>query len=204
MAPIHESDIAEKRWNEAEWKHYELWEKVELRLRRRKRIWIGSTIALFLILSAVPILIDRIPKWAALTAINRLAREINHIKTEATIAKKAYRVRFVGGGSLSYVVEASESCAGTGGWTAIREKSLLGKDTAEKYAIVDSERGRTLNLPGLVDSFCYDYLSGGAHVLEGSSVVGFGIMPVKDLTEGRSDRLSLLLLSGPSAEIFFD
>ena len=34
MVPIYESDVAEERWSKSEWNHYELWEKVEQRVRR--------------------------------------------------------------------------------------------------------------------------------------------------------------------------
>jgi hypothetical protein len=107
-------------------------------------------------------------------------------------------------GSLNYVVESADSCAHAAGWSPVRERNLLDPKLSERYVLISADRGRSMNLPGLVDSLCYDYLSGSSHVVAGASLVGFGIAPVKDLTEDRNDRISLLLLSGPSAEIFFD
>ena len=50
MVPIHDTDVAEERWSQAEWENYELWEKVELKLKRKKQLWILATFLVFLAL----------------------------------------------------------------------------------------------------------------------------------------------------------
>lgn len=202
MPPIHETDVAEERWSQAEWEHYELWEKIETRMRRRKWMWIGATTALFFVLSAVPIVRDRYPKWISSVATRKLSQEINRIKREASLEHAAFRIRFEHG-TLSYVVEKSESCAQPHG-QAVRSGGLVGVSKLADYALLSPSQGSTLGIPGLVDSFCYDYLSGSDAVVRGERVVGFGVIPVKDLAEQRLERSSILLLTGPSAEVSFD
>jgi hypothetical protein len=75
---------------------------------------------------------------------------------------------------------------------------------ADKYMWLIPTRGTELGVSGLVGEFCYDYLAGSGAVLKGQDIIAFGIIPAKDLTEKHLDRLSVLLLSGPSAEISFD
>jgi len=202
MAPIHDTDIAEKRWSEAEWKHYELWEKVEHRLKKRKWLWIGLTVVLFLVLSAVPILIDKWPKWMTATATRRLAQEINKVKRDANLHHEAFRLRFFEE-NLSFVVEKGPNCTGTQ-WTQVRTGHLLDAKRASSFTHLSRSAGMDVGIPGLLDSFCYDYLAGSEPILRGESVVGFALAPVKDMTVRRMDRVSLLLLTGPSAEISFD
>ncbi len=198
MAPIHDTDVAEERWNQATWNQYELWEKVEHRARRKKRLWIAGTIGVFLLLSAVPILRDRWPKWASLGAARRLAREVNLMKREASVAHAAFRIRF--NGALEFQIEKSASCSEGG--AVVRKGSLREGDRG--YALIAPAAGEELGVPGLIESFCYDYLSGSEPVLKGRPLVGFGIIPVNDLAEKRTDRVSMLLLGGPSAEPSFD
>lgn len=50
MVPIYDSDVAEERWSKAEWRNYELWEKLEQRQIRKKRLWIMATILVFLMI----------------------------------------------------------------------------------------------------------------------------------------------------------
>lgn len=203
MVPIHDTDVAQERWSKAEWENYELWEKVELRLKRHRRLWILATFFLFLTLSAVPIVFERWPKWMTRSAARSLAQEINRIKREASLDRAAYRLKFIREGELSYVVERLPNCFAEKG-EVIRTDSLPPQGWQKPFSWVSTARGLELGVPGLVNEFCYDYLAGSGSVLKGESIVGFGIIPAKDLTEGRLDRLSILLLSGPSAEETFD
>jgi hypothetical protein len=213
MVPIYDSDIAEERWSEAEWSHYELWERVEQRIRKHNRIWIGATVVVFLLLSSVPIVIEQRPKWQSLSAVRRLGQEINQIKRESALSREAYRIRFEGGGSLSYVVEVGSHCSSGGGNQAnsevapvfrpLRTGSLLKSDVAS-FALLAREQGNQLNVPGLLESFCYDPLTGSSTSAGGESIAGFAVAPVNDLATGRIDRLSVILLSGPSVDISFE
>jgi hypothetical protein len=203
MVPIHDTDVAEERWSKAEWENYELWEKVELRLKRHKRLWILATGLLFVTLSAVPIMLERWPKWTTRSMAVLLGREVNRIKREAINDRSAYRIRFNQDAGLSYSIEKVPNCSETTGQVT-RTGSLQPKDSENAYAWFDPAVAKEMGIPGLVKEFCYDYLAGSGSVLKGESVVGFGIIPVKDLAEKKLDRMSLLLLSGPSAEISFD
>jgi hypothetical protein len=203
MAPIYDTDLADERFAKDEWNRYELWEKVEVRLRRRKRLWVGATCLVFLCLSSVPIVMDRLPKWRALAASRRLGQEINRIKREASREHAAFRIRFAGQGSLEYAVERASSCSDQSPRVERRGSLIMGS-TASGFALLTPEQGSSLGVQGFSDSICYDYLAGSDAILRDRPLVGFGIAPVNDLAEGRSDRLAILLASGPSAEISFE
>lgn len=202
MVPIYDSDVAEERWSRSEWGHYELWEKVEQRARRHNRLWIACTVVVFLALSSVPILMDRSSKWATLSSVRRLGQEINHMKREAAIEHAAYRIRFAGNGSLEYRIERVESCS-----DPESSGTLLGKHVlipGSGYVLLSPDHGESLGIPGLLEEFCYDPLRGSMANREGDTVSGFGVIPAADLGSGRLDRMSLLVLGGPSAEVSFE
>lgn len=203
MAPIYDTDIAQSRWDKANWENYELWEKVAHRHRRNRRMWIIATAVVFVLLSSVPIILDRWDKWSTLAASRRLAEEINRLKRDAGLDHAAYRLRFAGDGKLEYTIEKAKSCSDPGA-AVVRSGSLYGAQGLSKYVLVMPEAGSSVGIPGLLRDFCYDYLSGSDTVLKGDAVAGFGIIPVKDLAENRQDRLSILLLDGPSAVPMFD
>ena len=203
MVPIHDSDVAEKRWDEAEWRHYELWEKIEVRPRKRKWWWITLAVVLFLALSSVPVLMERWPKWVTLTAAGRLSREIGRMKRDTNVDRASFRIRFKDGAKLIFTVERAGSCSDTD-WLPVRTGALLGPEKLEHYAVVSTQQGGGLGIPGLMESFCYDYLAGSEALISGKGLTGFGIIPVKDLTEGRTGRMSIVLLNGQSAEISFE
>ena len=206
MVPIHDSDVADERWTKAEWEGYELWEKVELQERRKRRLWITATLLLFLILSAVPIAIEQLPKWIARSYSRQLAQEVNQLKREASIAKAPFRIRLVQTESeeqLQFVVEKVSDCKSSQG-DIVRRGSLSYRTVTSRFTWVFPTDGVELGVPGLLTQFCYDPLLGSDVILRGKPMEAFGIIPVKDLSEKRLDRMALLLLSGPSAETSFD
>ncbi|MGK5084959.1 hypothetical protein WDW37_16850 [Bdellovibrionota bacterium FG-1] len=203
MAPIYDTDLATERFAKDEWSNYELWEKVEVRLRRRKRFWIGAAVVAFLSLSSVPIVTDRLPQWKALAATRRLAQEINQLKREASQHHGAFRIRFLGGGSLAYRIERTFSCSATA-FEVVREGTLVTLSDLPKFVLLSPEQGANMGIRGFSESFCYDFLAGSDSVLRGETMVGFGIMPVNDVTQARSDRIAILLTAGPSGEISFE
>src|SRR5277367_3741280 len=144
MPPIHETDIASERWSKAEWSHYELWEKLELKLRRRKLIWISATVAVFLALSSVPIIIDRAPKWTAMSIARRLAQVINGMKSEASLKHQAHRIRFAADGSLSYEIERSNSCAATDSGEVIHKGTLEPGGSGGPFALLSADQASAL------------------------------------------------------------
>ena len=205
MAPIHDTDVASEygkdRWSKLDWENYELWEKIEVRLRRRKWLWIWSAVAVFLAFSSIPILIDRWPKWTALSANRHLAQEIGVLKRQSGIEGRAFRLRFTETSPATYAVERADRCSDSN-WETLRTQTLVGGTNSADFSLLKAEFGEKLGVPGLVDHFCYDALSGSD--MAGESLHGFGILPVKDLTDRRIDRLSVLLIQGPSAELSFE
>ncbi|MCM2321641.1 MAG: hypothetical protein NDJ90_00085 [Oligoflexia bacterium] len=198
MAPIYESDIAEERFARSEWNHYELWEKVEVRLRRHRRLWIAGTVVLFLVLSSVPTVVDQRPKWASLGAIRVLGQELNRLKREAALGHSAYRLRFAGEGSLDFTVEKTANCLATQG-ESVRTGTLRKSGIA--LSLLNEAQGAAIGVPGLKEGFCFDPLLGAEGSSAAGTLGGFAIIPAKDLTEGRNDRLSVLLLNGPTGEV---
>ena len=205
MVPIHDSDIAEERYAQAEWQHYELWEKIEVRLKRKRNLWIAAAVLAFLMLSSIPILTDHWPKWTALKAARTLGDRINEVKRLAGTENQAYRLEFAADRKLSYSIVKVPNCsAASSVGSIVKSGSLLSEGHLEDFVLLSPEEGRRLGLPGLVESICYDPLAGSPGTSQPESIAGFGIVPVKDLTDARADRLSLLIFKGPSAEISFE
>ncbi len=203
MAPILDTDVAAERWSKAEWENYELWEKIELRLRRQRRAWILATVILFVVLSAIPTVIDRWPKWMSRSAVRSLALEFNRIKREAIQDRTPYRLRFLEKDRLTFVVERLSSCESAEG-EEVRTLSLSKSLADAGYSWIFPEDGQELGIPGLARDFCYDPLTGEGYFTKGKGMIGFGVASVKDLAEKRLDRISLLVLTGQAAEISFD
>jgi hypothetical protein len=205
MVPIYESDVAEERWSKTEWNHYELWEKVEQRIRRHNRLWIAATVLVFLLLSSVPIVMDQYPRWTALAATRRLGQEIEHMKRDAAMAHVPFRLRFIPSAEsgVQFQVEKLEKCSQPVG-TVVRTGSLVSAAQGMKFQFLTRQMGESLSIPGLLEDFCYDPLQGSDPAVRGDSVAGFAIAPVKDLADHRADRIAVLLLVGPSAELSFD
>ena len=201
MAPIHDSDIAERRWKEAEWRHYELWEKVEKRLRRIRRRWVILTFIIFLLLSSIPILMDRWPKWRSLSAARQVSQEIVTLMRQAAVEQVSYQIKFVNDLTLAYEVQQLSHCQSTEPGKVVRSGQFL--DEIEGLTLLGPEHAE-LGVPGLARTFCYDAMRGTdlTHGVNGAIVLG--LIPFKDLGEKRVDRVSLILIEGPSAKITFE
>lgn len=200
MAPQHETDIAKKRWEEDEWRHYELWEQLEVKQRYRRWLWIGVTTVLFFVLSAVPVVMEKWPKWRSVRATRELAQVLNQLKRKAGVEQSPMRLKFNSTQGLDYQIEKTTDCKSKVGvemHEVINSGHLLSEREKNEFQILPSEAASELQLPGLVNEFCYDPFK------ENDQVLGFAIIPVKDLSNSRLDRHSLLILSGPSAEISF-
>jgi hypothetical protein len=203
MVPIHESDVAENHWSQAEWHHYELWEKIERRLKMRRWVWIGAAALLFFFLSSVPVIMERWPRWCSLAAAGHLSQEIGWVKREANVRQKALRLRIEEQGRPDFVIEEADRCT-SASWSVVKTGSLLAIKRMDSFHVLSRAAGEKAGVPGLVQSFCYDHLTGSDAALRGQDVVGFGIASVKDLSVARFDRMSIVLLSGISAEISFE
>jgi hypothetical protein len=210
MVPIHDTDVGSERWAQEEWENYELWEKVEVRLRRQKRLWIFATALVFVVLSGIPIVIDRWPKWSSRVVLRHLVQEMSKMKREAGVLRGALRLRFLDSDQLTYQIEKVSDCQTSRPGEVMNSGRLgsvsgsgLGPDQTH-FVLVDSKRGDELGVPGLQAEFCYDHLTGFGAASEGKEVVGFGVISSSDLIQKRLDRMSILLLSGPSAEVSID
>jgi hypothetical protein len=202
MVPIHDTDVAEERWTKASWDSYELWEKVEVLEKRKRKLWIVATFFFFILLSSVPVAVDQWPKWVTQHLAGRLAREVNQLKREASVARSTFRIRFYDEGKLNFVVEKLNQCSDPKG-QVVRSGDLAVAPFMRGYTWISSSQALAMEIPGLVSQFCFDPLRGSEMTDTDKKVAGFGMISVNDLTEKRLDRMALLLLSGPSAEISF-
>ncbi|MEK6706095.1 MAG: hypothetical protein AABZ06_09925 [Bdellovibrionota bacterium] len=206
MAPIYDTDLEKERWIKAQWENYELWEQIEAKLRRRKRIWIATTVFIALLIFSIPVVIERKAKWLGQVTLRDLAREINSIKVAASLEHSAFRISFDESGQLnyqlSYRIDRMKSCGEPGAsGEFVRSGSLDGGTGAERLVFLDMKRAEEMNLPGILNEFCYDPTLGSESALKGNELAAFAFIPANDLTGRRSDRVSLLFLNGESAEI---
>lgn len=95
MVPIYDTDIAESRWQQAEWRQFELWEKIEQRARRRLRLICLGAMGVFLLISSVPVLQSGFPKWVSLHELRKIGQLWSASKTKAIQEKSAYTWVFV-------------------------------------------------------------------------------------------------------------
>ena len=204
MVPIHDSDIAEERWSQAEWENYELWEKVELRMRRQRRLWVFATVIVVLILSALPTLFQKWEKWTTRSLTRQVAQKINRMKTRASVEHAPHRFRIVPSkGQLEYAIEKLKSCLDAKG-DVVEESIFLTSRSQSSFTWLTPDQGSRLGVPELATEFCYDPFKGGDYPQNPSQVIGFGIAPVKDLSNDQLENLSIVLLTGESSEVTFE
>lgn len=207
MVPIHPTDLAENRWKSAEWEHYELWEKLEKRVQRKRRIWIAATLVVFLAISAIPVVKDRWLKWSALKVARLLSQQINQMKRDAMVARTPHRLILVD--DLGVRIEPVADCAGIASLSAnsaaVPTVSVRQVDFGfSELKWLEPADGERWGVPGLVREYCFDPLKGGGSAAKGLPVIGLGVAPKADLTEGRSDRMAVIFVSGPSAEVAYE
>jgi hypothetical protein len=207
VVPIHPTDLAENRWKSAEWEHYELWEKLEKRVQRKRRIWIAATLVVFLAISAIPVVKDRWLKWSALKVARLLSQQINQMKRDAMVARTPHRLILVD--DLGVRIEPVADCAGIASLSAnsaaVPTVSVRQVDFGfSELKWLEPADGERWGVPGLVREYCFDPLKGGGSAAKGLPVIGLGVAPKADLTEGRSDRMAVIFVSGPSAEVAYE
>lgn len=202
MVPIHDTDLAEERWLQGEWKNYELWEKVVARQKKRRKNLIFFAVFIFLALSSIPILGEQWPKWKTRSLSRKLAHKMSELKQRAVVSHKAYQIEF-SSLSLDFRVFEKVSCFSKKGKEVERGR-LGGKEDFKQFIVIGTYLGQELKIPGLSNTFCYDPLAGSRYVQNDDLIQGFGIIPVKDLAQKRIDRVTILLLRGVSGEMSFD
>jgi hypothetical protein len=148
---------------------------------------------------------EQYPHWTSLAAARRLGQEIDQMKREAATAHVPFRIRLTSSeaSGVTFQVEKLEKCDSPTG-TSVRTGSLVSPADVSKYTFINRQLGESLSIPGLLQEFCYDPITGSASATRGENVAGFAIAPVKDLAEHRMDRIAILLLTGPSAELSFE
>lgn len=203
MAPIYDSDIAEERWSKEEWRNFELWEKIERRVLKKKRLWIALTAVAFVILSAIPVVMERAPKWRALYGMRNLAKAMGEVRWRAVRSKKPHRL-LIESEALSYKIFQVESCDSEEAENVeVPEQKLFSeKWNSGDLMFLDKEGAETLGLGAVTLTYCYDPVKGEKPILEdGPKTEGFVILPRSDFEEHRLDRLSLGLLNLETGEL---
>ena len=203
MVPIHDTDLADERWKQGEWRHYEFWEEVETRLRHKKKMWIGVVVALFLLLLSYPVIKDRMPKWRALQMTRELARQIGFLRRMAVVERVPMRLRFTDTEQLKFVIEKVKNCQDPSSHI-VQAGALADPSAFNSYRLLTPELGQRFGFNKLIDQYCFEPHSGGVTSPLTLGETGFAVIPVKDLADGRSNRIAVLLLQGNQLEISFN
>lgn len=202
MAPVHDTDLdsEEERtrgadWSQEEWKDYELWEKIAVRAKRRKRLLMLLTAALFLVLLAIPVWRERSPLWRANQAATRLAREISLAKKDAALTGLAVRLTLEPAktgepAGLWLRKDRLASCADK----PVSTETIAIREASAELQWLPADRALEWSVPTVITTLCYDPLSGA------DTGGNFAIIPVKDLAAGRADRVAVLQVSGAGAD----
>ncbi len=203
MVPIYDTDLAEERWQQAEWRSYELWEKIELRARRRRWLWMFAAFIVFVLLSAMPGVWEKLPRWQALALARQFAGEIAWIKKQASIDRRAYRIQLLHeGGHLLYRVERSLRCMGSP-FEFVRENRLPQPHEGQFFAWVNPSHSSLWGYPGILDSYCYSPYEGSSK----TELLAFAIIPKRDLPDKdltnrpRMDRVAFVFVQGEDGKI---
>lgn len=208
MAPVHDTDLSEKRWEHEEWRRFELWERIERRFRRNRNLVLVGAVLAFLGLSSIPIWMERGPRYRAVEGARELAELLNRLKLEVARTREPIRLVLSGEPGLGWRMErAPGGCiaAATSGAEVLRQGGLLVKrGVAGEFKFVSESEGLALGVPGLGLEFCYDPISGSQSAADGKKLAGFAIAPVGDLTAGRVDRLGTVVVRGSVAESRFE
>jgi hypothetical protein len=212
MVPFHDSDVAENRWKEGEWRQFELWERIEYRFRR-KRVWtVIAALVLFLAILSIPIIRDRAPKWVAKNAMRKLAIRANQMKVDSAALGVPLRLRLESTSQgLEYVIEKVDACPnGTSpGAPAAAQEWTRGSvfpklRTSLSYVILSADKAAELGLERVVSALCYEPVVEPVATDTPEIAYAIGVLSAKDLAEGRLDRTAFLNFSGLSTEIDFD
>lgn len=215
MVPIHDTDLAEKRWSDTEWRQFELWEKIELRVKKRRRRWMALVAVLFLILASVPTVMARWPKWASLHAVRKIAEEVNRMRMDAVILEAAFRLSLDTSPGLGFRVEMATTCnSPVQDWQVVREgsllKSSLGMLVGRKLRVLDPESGAVLGVPGLRTAVCVDAGDGSGGVqsdsvpVAGANLTGIAVIHSGDLLAKNIERISVVSLTSKDNEVDFE
>ena len=185
------------------WQEHEFWEDLERERRRRQRRWIAASCALFMVLISVPVWWDRAPKWGALRLTRELAGVMNLVKRQAAIDGKAHRLRVDSG--LRLIHETASNCASKD-WQGLDAITLGRPGDEARWELLTSSSAVERGVPGILDRFCYDPINGYSvdKALTVEEYAGWGIAPLQDRQANRLDRLAVVFVRGPGADLQFE
>ncbi len=199
--PIPSSIESGSRWVQEEWRSFELYEKKRVRDRRKKALFIGITLVLFLGLCSIPVIHERAPKWQTLAIARNLAVEVEKLKTLAIKKKQAARLVFVEPNLLT--VELVTHCGIVDEHSPVHlaGQSLVTKQwtpTEGVYKILTPELAKQFSIALVEPELCFDPVLG---MVSKHNKVVIAIVPVNDLAEQRLDRASYVIIDGDSATV---
>ena len=203
MAPLHDTDLAENRWTQAEWNDFELWEKLEARQKKIRKQWIVLTAVLFCLLSSVPIVMDQWARWSAINSARQLGQLIDQVKVTSISEKSAYQVRVEQVAPPTVLVEKITQC-GPGGSVMSSERQVL-QTRWPWYStrLLTPQDHRALNLTYSSEVFCFDRLTGHSQATSAFVFVAEKDLSATGLTDDLKDRLGVLILEGAEAQVQF-
>jgi hypothetical protein len=205
MAPLHDSDIPENRWKDSEWKYFVLWEKLEHQIQKRKRWIVGFTVLLGLGILSIPTIQSRYSKWLGLSIMRRFAVEVHRAEMESSRQRTSILVQLMkDSGAIWILSEAVGSCYD---FTERREISRVQLSTpaqGRRFDVLTEGLAMNLSLQNLSQQFCYDPEKGQVMKSSNAPFTALGLIPVKDLSEKRLDRVTILRVTGPQASLSFE
>jgi hypothetical protein len=180
---------------DVQWRDFELYERVRVRENRKRFFVLGATVLVFFSLCAVPVFKERLPKWGSLRGARHIAVALERLKTLAIHEKRPIKMKLLASGRFQFVV--TDRCADG---VVLREMAPEPwTENSEEWAVLSREQAGRLALALASDEVCFDPVF-GLELPKGPKVVVV-VVPVKDLTAGRLDRASYVILEGESAKI---
>lgn len=196
------------------WGEYELWEKIEFRERRRKRWIIAGAVVVFLVLSAVPVFMDRQPRWRTYRVARGMIQIFSALKTRAAAEGVAYRVSVTPDLvlRLERAPDAALHCsdAESHRWVPVdttndvAQREWVESARADGIALLPVETARAQGMDRTTNRFCYDpsiLPQGPEPIVQGD---GMGLLPQEDLEAGRLDRAVVVTWHDAAAEFSLD
>lgn len=196
MCPIYESDNSQDRFEKDSWRTFEFWEKVEARFLKKRKLWVIATAIVFTGLISIPVIRDRLPKWRSFYLTRKLAAEFNELKSLVATSGEAFEIEFDPSDAMAFTIYRKPSCQSPD--RSMFQTGRLGSQQASnEFTLLTPESAEKLGLKPLQSSYCLDPTTGGKDA-------SIGFIPKSDLEASRSDRISVIFLTGESAEISFN
>lgn len=200
-----DEELSKARWREAEWREFELWEKIEARLAKRKRLGVIAASILFLILLSIPVYREQVPRWSALRVARQFADEITELKRDAVIRRKPMLLRVeMEEKRLRLDFFETERCGLTAPAADQTPRSvhyLKRRRARVDVSLLSPNDASRLGIPQGANSFCYD------PAVAFSQTLSFIFIPQSDIAEVENaslDRAVILIAEGPEATLTYE